>query len=99
MRVKLSGFRAGRRSVGHGQDHLPQRKGMAVTRSFGTTVHDFHTLFGALTQYATRAGKKPQSASNDAPITSDRTSAAIAFAIGYILFFCSSESACRACHM
>ncbi len=36
----------------------PQRKGMAVTRSFGTPVTDFHTLFGALTQYAMRAGEK-----------------------------------------
>ena len=39
----------------------PQRKGMAVTRSFGTPVRDFHTLFGALTQYAMRAGEKLRS--------------------------------------
>jgi len=39
----------------------PQRKGMAVTRSFGTPVGDFHTLFGALTQYAMRAGEKLRS--------------------------------------
>ncbi len=39
----------------------PQRKGMAVTRSFGTPVTDFHTLFGALSQYAMRAGEKLRS--------------------------------------
>lgn len=36
----------------------PQRKGMAVTRSFGTPVTDFDTLFGAITQYAMRGGEK-----------------------------------------
>ena len=36
----------------------PQRKGMAVTRSFGTPVVDFDTLMGALSQYAMRAGEK-----------------------------------------
>jgi DNA polymerase V len=39
----------------------PQRKGMAVTRSFGTPVTDFPTLFGALSQYAMRAGEKLRS--------------------------------------
>ncbi|WP_274604251.1 hypothetical protein [Sphingomonas sp. CFBP 13706] len=28
----------------------PHRKGMAVKRSIGTPAHDFHALFGALTQ-------------------------------------------------
>ena len=36
----------------------PQRKGMAVTRPFGTPVVDFDTLMGALSQYAMRAGEK-----------------------------------------
>ena len=36
----------------------PHRKGMAVKRSFGTPAHDFHALFGALTQYVMRAGEK-----------------------------------------
>lgn len=36
----------------------PQRKGMAVTRSFGTPVHDLDTLMGAVAQYAMRAGEK-----------------------------------------
>ncbi len=36
----------------------PQRKGMAVTRSFGTPVNDIATLMGAVTQYAMRAGEK-----------------------------------------
>lgn len=36
----------------------PQRKGMAVTRSFGTPVTDFDTLFGAIAQYAMRGGEK-----------------------------------------
>ncbi|TXC71250.1 Y-family DNA polymerase [Sphingomonas ginsenosidivorax] len=39
----------------------PRRKGMAVTRSFGTPVTDFPTLFGALSQYAMRAGEKLRS--------------------------------------
>ncbi|RZK03384.1 MAG: Y-family DNA polymerase [Novosphingobium sp.] len=36
----------------------PQRKGMAVTRSFGTPVDDVDTLMGAVAQYAMRAGEK-----------------------------------------
>nr|WP_235519649.1 DUF4113 domain-containing protein [Sphingomonas sp. Leaf22] len=36
----------------------PQRKGMAVTRSFGTPVTTFDRLMGALTEYAMRAGEK-----------------------------------------
>ena len=36
----------------------PQRKGLAVTRSFGTPVADFETLMGALAQYASRACEK-----------------------------------------
>lgn len=36
----------------------PQRRGMAVTRSFGTPVHDIETLMGAVAQYAMRAGEK-----------------------------------------
>lgn len=36
----------------------PQRKGMAVTRSFGTPVTDFDTLMGAIAQYAMRGGEK-----------------------------------------
>ena len=39
----------------------PQRKGMAVTRSFGTPAMDFDTVMGALTQYAMRAGEKLRS--------------------------------------
>jgi DNA polymerase V len=39
----------------------PQRKGMAVTRSFGTPVTSFDSLMGALTQYAMRAGEKLRS--------------------------------------
>lgn len=36
----------------------PQRKGLAVTRSFGTPVTAFDTLMGAVAQYAMRAGEK-----------------------------------------
>lgn len=36
----------------------PQRKGMAVTRSFGAPVFDLDQLMGAVTQYAMRAGEK-----------------------------------------
>jgi nucleotidyltransferase/DNA polymerase involved in DNA repair len=36
----------------------PQRKGMAVTRSFGTPVTTFDSMMGALSQYAMRAGEK-----------------------------------------
>lgn len=36
----------------------PQRRGMAVTRSFGTPVTDIETLMGAVAQYAMRAGEK-----------------------------------------
>ncbi|MEO8244717.1 MAG: Y-family DNA polymerase [bacterium] len=36
----------------------PQRKGMAVTRSAGTPVTDFDTLFQAITAHATRAAEK-----------------------------------------
>jgi DNA polymerase V len=36
----------------------PQRKGMAVTRSFGTPVTSFDAVMGALTEYAMRAGEK-----------------------------------------
>jgi len=36
----------------------PPRKGMAVTRSFGTPVTDFDTLMGAIAQYAMRGGEK-----------------------------------------
>jgi DNA polymerase V len=39
----------------------PQRKGMAVTRSFGTPANDIGTLMGAVTQYAMRAGEKLRS--------------------------------------
>jgi DNA polymerase V len=39
----------------------PQRKGMAVTRSFGTPVTDMATLMGAVTQYAMRGGEKLRS--------------------------------------
>lgn len=36
----------------------PTRKGMAITRSFGTPVTDFDDMMGALSQYALRAGEK-----------------------------------------
>ncbi|WP_061778808.1 Y-family DNA polymerase [Sphingomonas sanguinis] len=36
----------------------PTRKGMAVTRSFGTPVTHFDAMMGALSQYALRAGEK-----------------------------------------
>ena len=36
----------------------PPRKGMAVTRSFGTPVTDMDMLMGAVAQYAMRAGEK-----------------------------------------
>ncbi len=36
----------------------PQRKGMAVTRSFGVPVTEFDTLMGAIAQYAMRGGEK-----------------------------------------
>jgi nucleotidyltransferase/DNA polymerase involved in DNA repair len=36
----------------------PRRKGMAVTRSFGTPICDFERMMGALSQYALRAGEK-----------------------------------------
>jgi len=36
----------------------PQRKGMAVTRSSGTPMTDFETLFQAITAHATRAAEK-----------------------------------------
>ena len=39
----------------------PQRRGMAVTRSFGTPVLTFDRLMGALTEYAMRAGEKLRS--------------------------------------
>jgi nucleotidyltransferase/DNA polymerase involved in DNA repair len=39
----------------------PQRKGMAVTRSFGTPVTTLDPLMGALTEYAMRAGEKLRS--------------------------------------
>jgi nucleotidyltransferase/DNA polymerase involved in DNA repair len=39
----------------------PQRKGMAVTRSFGTPVTTLDRLMGALTEYAMRAGEKLRS--------------------------------------
>jgi DNA polymerase V len=39
----------------------PRRKGMAVTRSFGTPVCDFDRMMGALSQYALRAGEKLRS--------------------------------------
>ncbi len=40
------------------EDVEPQRKGMAVTRSAGTPMTDFDTLFQALTAHATRAAEK-----------------------------------------
>ncbi|WP_298814662.1 Y-family DNA polymerase [uncultured Sphingomonas sp.] len=39
----------------------PQRKGMAVTRSFGTPMTDLEALMGAVAQYAMRAGEKLRS--------------------------------------
>jgi DNA polymerase V len=39
-------------------DVAPQRKGMAVTRSAGTPMQDFDTLFQAVTAHATRAAEK-----------------------------------------
>lgn len=36
----------------------PQRKGMAVTRSAGTPMTDFDTVFQAITSHATRAAEK-----------------------------------------
>lgn len=36
----------------------PQRKGMAVTRSFGTPIDEIEKLMGAVAQYAMRAGEK-----------------------------------------
>ncbi|WP_448327721.1 Y-family DNA polymerase [Sulfitobacter sp. M13] len=39
-------------------DVEPQRKGMAVTRSSGTPMTDFETLFQAVTAHATRAAEK-----------------------------------------
>ena len=39
-------------------DVEPQRKGMAVTRSAGTPMQDFDTLFEAITAHTTRAAEK-----------------------------------------
>jgi hypothetical protein len=39
----------------------PRRKGMAVTRSFGTPICDFERMMGALSQYALPAGEKLRS--------------------------------------
>lgn len=39
----------------------PQRKGLAVTRSFGVPVTDLETLMGAVAQHAMRAGEKLRS--------------------------------------
>jgi len=39
-------------------DVEPRRKGMAVTRSSGTPMEDFDTLFQAITAHATRAAEK-----------------------------------------
>ena len=36
----------------------PDRKGMAVTRSFGTPIADLEQLMGAISQFAMRAGEK-----------------------------------------
>lgn len=36
----------------------PDRKGMAVTRSFGTPIADLEQLIGAVSQFAMRAGEK-----------------------------------------
>jgi len=40
------------------EDIEPQRKGMAVTRSSGTPMMDFDTVFQAVTAHATRAAEK-----------------------------------------
>lgn len=40
------------------EDVEPQRKGMAVTRSAGTPMVDFDTLFEAISAHATRAAEK-----------------------------------------
>ena len=40
------------------EDVEPQRKGMAVTRSAGSPMTDFDTLFQAITAHATRAAEK-----------------------------------------
>jgi len=40
------------------EDVEPQRKGMAVTRSAGTPMTDFDTVFQAITAHATRAAEK-----------------------------------------
>ena len=39
----------------------PQRKGMAVTRSFGSYIRDKEAMMGAVAQYAMRAGEKLRS--------------------------------------
>ena len=39
----------------------PQRKGMAVTRSFGSYIRDMEAMMGAVAQYAMRAGEKLRS--------------------------------------
>lgn len=39
----------------------PQRRGMAVTRSFGSPVADIETLMGAVSQYCMRGGEKLRS--------------------------------------
>nr|WP_277924239.1 Y-family DNA polymerase [Sphingomonas sp. CROZ-RG-20F-R02-07] len=39
----------------------PQRRGMAVTRSFGLPIRDLEQLMGAVAQYAMRAGEKLRS--------------------------------------
>lgn len=39
----------------------PRRKGMAVTRSFGTPIIDFERMMGALSEYALRAGENLRS--------------------------------------
>ncbi|WP_386167874.1 DUF4113 domain-containing protein [Sulfitobacter pontiacus] len=39
-------------------DVVPQRKGMAVTRSAGTPMTDFDTLFQAITAHASRGAEK-----------------------------------------
>ncbi len=39
----------------------PQRKGMAVTRSFGRPIEDLEALMGAVAQFAMRAGEKLRS--------------------------------------
>ena len=40
------------------EDVVPQRKGMAVTRSAGTPMTDFDTLFQAITAHASRGAEK-----------------------------------------